>query len=125
MPARHKDISVNNPTISRLAWRLQSLWENIRSFAYGLWITRISVASVVCGALLFYYARQAQDLFMEVGETPSASLKYWTIFYVAVLFGWVLPVYVSARWILTRIERQAAHDGGGAVLLDWVRHTVP
>jgi WD40 repeat protein len=125
MLANDMAASANNQKNYGLATRVQNHWSDVRSLAYGLWVARISVASVVCGGLLFYYARQAQDLFMEVGDTHGEGLKYWAFFYAAVLLGWVLPVYVSARWIFTKVKKGTSANENDPALKEWARHTVP
>jgi WD40 repeat protein len=96
---------------------LERRWGSVRSFAYGLWIARISTASVLIGAAVFYYARAAQDLFLEVLDRWYWQLGYWCLFYVVVLLFWVFPVYLSARWILCRPTASGVEA--------WVRRGVP
>lgn len=68
-----------------------------------LWICRISVASLLFGILLFIFAPQTQDTFLEVHGHPawdSGNIFYWGSFFFLAILVWVLPVHYSARWNL-------------------------
>jgi WD40 repeat protein len=115
----------DQPWHHRLVDRVERSWSKLRDIAYGLWIARVSAASVIIGSVLFYYARPAQDLFFEVRDTHLSSLGYWGLFYFVVLLFWVFPVYLSARWILARVDVIRLRRPGLPAVEDRVRRTVP
>jgi len=112
--------AVERPWQFRILVGTDRAWGHLRSFAYGMWIARVSAASVLVGALLFYYGRPAQDLFLEVGDRALLSVGYWGLFYLVVLAFWVFPVYLSARWVLARIDGVRVPP-----VEDWVRRRIP
>jgi WD40 repeat protein len=93
--------------VSRLVNQLYQSWLDVRCYLITLKIAWISTASVAFGILLLVTRHEAQDLFLEVGH-PISDLLFWLLFYLAVIFCWALPVFVSARWILTKIEDGAS-----------------
>ena len=72
-------------------------WGAVHSFWYGLKLAKAAAISVLLGLLLFYAVPQAQDLFLEVRGSAFANTVFWITFYLAVLVGWAIPVYVSSR----------------------------
>src|SRR5262245_59275573 len=77
-------------------------WSDIRDFCHGVRVAWVSAASAAIGLILYLKATQAQDLFLEVRGHPLSDALFWGGFYLAVVLGWALPVFVSARWILVR-----------------------
>jgi hypothetical protein len=95
-------------------------------FVYGLWIARASTASVLTAALLFYGVQPAQDLFLQVGDKVHTTIVHWLLFYLVVVIAWVFPIYLSARWVLTRWNRLAAATQVRQTPVDaWVSRMVP
>jgi hypothetical protein len=110
------------------AWlrcRGDASWDTVLRLAYGLWIARASTASVLAGALLFCGVQQAQDLFLEVRDSVHLTIVHWLLFYLVVVVAWVFPVYLSARWVLTRWNRLAAIQARRTPVDPWVRRMVP
>ena len=109
-----------------LAGQVSHGWSTVRCLITGLKIAWVSVASVVLGMLL-YSVPQVQDLFLEVKGSTIRSVGHWLWFYLAVLLAWSLPVYISSRWILSRIEQQHV-DGAqraGEQFPPWVKRWIP
>ena len=74
-----------------------SAWDSTgRVFLRALWIARVPVASIL-GALLIFSVAEAQDLFIDVPPDWFDRLLHWTMFYVAAILFWVLPVHFSSR----------------------------
>src|ERR1700674_1679561 len=95
-------------------------------FVYGLWIARASTASVLAAALLFYGVQPAQDLFLQVGDKVHPTIVHWLLFHLVVVVAWVFPIYLSARWVLTRWNRLAAATQARQTPVDpWVSRMVP
>ena len=106
--------------------RVHAHWSDVRRVGRGLRLAWVSVTSVAFGAILFYSAPQAQDLFLEVRGSLLSGTLFWTEFYLLTLFAWALPVYVSSRWILSRFDRQALLFGAEQLPVDdWVRQWIP
>ena len=61
--------------------RVNAHWSDVRSFGRGLRLAWVSVTSVAFGAILFYTAPQAQDLFLEVRGSLLSGTLFWTQFY--------------------------------------------
>jgi len=109
----------------RFVEKISRQWGHIRAFLGGLRYAWVSATSVLLGLLLFTFAPQTQDLFLEVrGSTASGSL-FWLGFYAATLIAWVLPVYVSSHWILYKFGNQSLTFYGLPVVEDWVCRAVP
>jgi WD40 repeat protein len=83
---------------------LVARWTQIRDFWQGVKLAKASVLSVLFGMLLYSSVRQVQDLFLEVRGSGLMDGLFWTSFYLILLIGWVIPVYVCARWILSRFS---------------------
>ena len=97
-------------------------WANVRAYWQGMKLAKASVISVTIGLLLFLAVPQAQDLFLEVRGSAARNATFWAAFYFAVLAGWVLPVYLSASWVLWQFRQ------GTSVLYpvsDEVRGSIP
>jgi hypothetical protein len=91
--------------VLRLKWAalldaLFSLWGRIRQFLYGVKLTWASAASTLIGVSLFLKAAQVQDLFLEVRHDIFSDVRFWMYFYLLVIVAWIIPVYLSARWML-------------------------
>ena len=101
---------------------LGSWWSRVCEFFDGLWGARVAAASAALGFLLYVGSSQGQDLFLEVKGNLWADINLWSGFYIALIFGWALPVFVSSRWILKRRE-----NGVGALpdIEPWVSGWVP
>jgi len=95
--------------IKALSGHLHARWLYVRSYLIGLRTAWVSAASVAVAFWFFLSWLEVQDLFLEVGH-PLEEPVYWAIFYLLVILAWALPVFVSARWILTKLEQQP--EGG-------------
>ena len=100
-------------------------WGVVRDLAHGARLAWISTTSVVLGFLLFLFAPQAQDLFLEVRGSWLSGIGYWLSFYVCVLIAWMAPVYVSSRWIMWRFREGATDWTQEKPVKDWVRRSLP
>ena len=89
----------------RLRNAVHARWAGIRAFWHGVKLAKASAISALAGVLLFLAVPQAQDLFLEVRGSAAMNGVFWAAFYLAVLAGWVFPVYVSARWVLSGTAR--------------------
>ena len=130
-PTRSGQSYWRDTTAAWLAWlrrcgdQFHASWNTVRPFAYGLWIARASTASVLAGALLFYGVQPAQDLFLGVRDTVHPTIVHWLLFYSVVVVAWVFPIYLSARWVLTRWNRLAATQAGRTPVDALVSQMVP
>ena len=117
----------SNPRIHRLRNGVHARWGTIRSLWHGLKVAKASVISVLFGLLLFYAVPQAQDLFLEVRGSALMGTIFWIAFYLAILVGWAIPVYVSSRWVLSRFPEgaTASPEDGPVAIKDWVRRAIP
>lgn len=106
--------------------RIYGRWLEVRSFLTGLRIAWVSTASAAIGFLLFLVAAAAQDILLEVNYDDGwKNLYSWTWFYLLVILFWALPVFVSARWILTRFEEGSTRHPNVEPVPPWVRAVVP
>jgi hypothetical protein len=106
------------------AVHLYALWYQIREFAYGLRLVWLATASLVVGCILFL-TPQAQDLFLEVRGTVATGAWFWLQFYLAVLLIWVLPIYVSSRWLLWQFRKDLSPDPERRPVAEWARRLIP
>lgn len=109
----------------RFPERIEGKWTQIRAFLDGLRIAWVPTASVLLAFWLFSSAPQAQDLFLEVRGSAAIGTLFWIGFYLAVLFAWVLPVFVCAHWILYWVRKEGIAPYTNTVVEDWVCHYVP
>jgi WD40 repeat protein len=111
-----------------LSWRtiapkcmitMRALWQGIK-------VAKAAVISVALGFFLFYAVPQAQDLFLEVRGSIAEGALFWIAFYLAVLIGWVLPVYISTRWALSQFPAGTnVVLAQGIAVEAWVRRALP
>lgn len=106
-------------------WHTTVAWSDLRDMCHGVRIAWIAASSVGIGFLLFLLAPQAQDLFLEVRGRMLAGLLYWTAFYLLVLAAWVLPVYLSSRWILRQFADGATGWTDETPVGAWVHRLLP
>ncbi len=93
---------------ARVALRhLQHGWQRLREFGHGLRVAGIASLSVGLGLFTYWAVPQAQDLFLEIFGSWGTATLYWMFFYGMVVVAWVLPVYLSSRWILARYNALA------------------
>lgn len=93
---------------ARVALRhLQHGWQRLREFGHGLRVAGIASFSVGLGLFIYWAVPQAQDLFLEIFGSWGTATLYWMFFYGMVVVAWVLPVYLSSRWILARYNALA------------------
>jgi len=98
---------------------MRALWQGIK-------VAKAAVISVACGFFLFYAVPQAQDLFLEVRGSIAEGALFWIVFYLAVLIGWVLPVYISSRWALSQFPAGTnVALAQGIAVEAWVRRALP
>jgi len=104
---------------------LYDKWLEVRCLFVGLRIAWVSVASALVGFALFLSAPPAQDILLETKGDLAADAAYWAIFYALVILTWALPVFVSARWILTFTEGSPNAPALFESLPRWVRQYIP
>jgi hypothetical protein len=73
---------------------------DLRVFLRALWTARVPVASIVVAALLFGFVPEAQDLFIDIPNSWWSRVGHWTVFYIAAILFWVMPVNFAARLAL-------------------------
>jgi hypothetical protein len=118
-------LSTAVPASTGVLAALQAHWDHVRSYLHGFRIAWVPTLSVTAGLLLFLVAPQAQDLFLDVRGNLLQGAWYWLMFYAAVLLVWVLPVYVSARWILWQCRTGRITHPDARAVTDDVRRLVP
>lgn len=98
-----------------------------------LWICRFASASVALGLLVFWFAPQSRDIFLEIAGHLGTKQGSWVEslwldnflrstwfavqFCIALLFLWAIPLHGAARWSLdslanppkTLLGRKTAH----------------
>lgn len=111
--------------LNRLGRSAQDTWTHTRAFIRGLAVAWVSAASVITGLLIFAIAPPAQDLFLEVRGSRLIGFLFWLGFYAAVAVAWIVPVYVSAKWILYHCHHQSARPSHALPVEDWVLGVVP
>lgn len=79
-------------------------WMSARIFLSSLRIVWVSCASLLIGALTLVHTKQGQDLFLDVRGGFLIGTAFWAAFYVIFILMWVLPIYFSSRWILSRVD---------------------
>lgn len=109
---------------TRIADRCFAGWCRVREYAYGLKLVWIPLLSVVFGGVLFL-TPQAQDLFLEVRGTPADGLRFWLQFYLMVLVIWVLPIYISSRWLLWQFREDGGVHPDRRAVTDHARRIIP
>src|SRR5262245_14469699 len=118
-------LSTVMPAATSTLATLQAYWDYVRSYLHGFRIAWVPTLSVTVGVLLFLVAPQAQDLFLDVRGGLLPGAWYWLMFYTAVLLVWVLPVYISARWILWQCRTGCITHRDARPVTDDVRRRVP
>jgi hypothetical protein len=118
-------LSTAVPAATSTLATLQAHWDYVRSYLHGYRIAWVPTLSVTAGVLLFLVAPQAQDLFLDVRGGLLRGAWYWLMFYIAVLLVWVLPVYISARWILWQCRMGCVTHPDARGVTDDVRRLVP
>ena len=87
-------------------------WAAVRRWVRVLWVSRVSVASCVAGAVLFLWIVQARDLLLE-SPGSADELDFFTVaemalfaawFAFLLLVVWAAPVHAVARICLNRTE---------------------
>lgn len=73
---------------------------HVRDLVRVLWACRVSITSLVLGVALFWLAAPARDLFMDQRTTTLSNVAFWSLFGLALTFGWAMPVHYSARRVL-------------------------
>lgn len=104
---------------------LYEKWLEVRCLFVGLRIAWVSALSALVGFALFLSAPPAQDILLETKGDLAADAAYWATFYGLVILAWALPVFVSARWILTFTEARPTAPAVFESLPRWVRQYVP
>ncbi len=103
------------------------VWRLTRELAHGLRVAGVASTSVVLGLLMYWIVPQAQDLFLEMSANRSNAVLFWMAFYAVLVIAWVVPVYISSRWILARYnllaERSSEDDQ--VPVKPWVTRLVP
>src|SRR5262245_36526684 len=89
---------------------LYRCWLQARFVLIGLRVAWICTASALIGFVLLVTRPEARDILLDVRDEPWL---FWTIFYVVLVLAWILPVFVAARWRLTRYREssQEAEQG--------------
>lgn len=122
--------------VSERTMRIGGGWRSMGELMLAIRVCIVPVSSVLIGLVLFYAIDQVHDLFLETFGTPGqgvfqrlalSGLGLWTLFYLCIIFGWVLPVYLSSRWLLARYNTIASDSLKDALVPveDWVRHRLP
>src|SRR5262245_40518037 len=101
------------------------LWSRLLALVHGLRLAWIATLSACSGLVLFWLAPQTQGLFLEALGGTGTILVSWVIFYITVVCFWILPVYTSAQWILTRWRETDTAPTQIRRVADWVRSSVP
>lgn len=112
---------------SRLGRFLGGFWVFLVDGAKVLWITRVSVISVLIGALSLMAIPQVRDTFLEMrGEVPLSkpNLLLWGIFFFSAVFFWTLPVHYAARRNVRR-DPDLNWCEGGRRWADWWGTWIP
>src|SRR5271169_1276783 len=82
-----------------MGWGTYALW-----FVRILFACRVSLISVVAGALLFAFATPARDLFADVtyGALPGSLVAWghWLWFFALLILVWAFPAHYAARRLL-------------------------
>jgi len=126
MPLTSEAIQTSSLPLSDWKTTAAARMRSLRALWQGVKVAKAAVLSVLLGSLLFYAVPQAQDLFLEVRGSIARGAVFWLEFYLAVLIGWVTPVYISSRWALSQFpsgpDAGAAH---GISVEDWVSRVLP
>jgi hypothetical protein len=77
----------------------QAAW---RVWAKALWVSRVSITSVLLGLILFGLSEAVQELFYDIRSNTLSTIGVWTVFFFAVVFFWTTPVLFSARILLAQ-----------------------
>jgi hypothetical protein len=122
-------------TLQQLFQRLKQffsrLWGNTLDAATVLWITRVSVASMVIGAVLFLAIPPVRDTLLEMrGDSPFSrdNLIRWSIFFLSAILFWALPVHYAARRNVERhpfFADRAEHESERPTGVDWWSRWIP
>ena len=67
------------------------------------------------------------DLFLDSTSGLGRDALFWSYFFILALVCWVLPVYLSARWVLARynVLASASHEDALIPVKDWVCRLEP
>src|SRR5260370_12132077 len=81
------------------------MWANILDLALILWVVRVRVGGVLAGMMLLVLVAQAQDLLVELIESP------WRIglYMVLLFFVWASTTHYAARLLLDTDARFRAY----------------
>ena len=90
----------NQSASSWVVGRCRVCWNRVVDACLVLWITRVSLVSVVAGFILLLAVPQARDTFLEVRGESALSLEnvlFWGFFFLSILIFWALPVHYCAK----------------------------
>ena len=76
-------------------------WSEVIDLALILWITRVPVGALLVGFALLYLVPQAQDLLVELIESPWHVVLFLTL----VFFVWASSTHYAARLLLDTDDR--------------------
>ena len=81
------------------------MWGNVLDLALILWIVRVPVCALLVGIALLVLVPQAQDLLVELIESPSRIALYMVLLF----FVWASTTHYAARLLLDTDARFRAH----------------
>ena len=121
------DWDPNRSWLHAILQPLALLWRRARQLLHGLRVAGVATGSVLLGMLMYAYVDQVHDLFLEVNGNRLHAVLFWSAFYLAVIVVWVVPVYLSARYIIARYNTLAAAsaDDDQIPVEPWVASLVP
>ena len=81
------------------------MWGNILDLALILWVVRVPLGALLAGITLLVLVPQAQDLLVELIESPWRIALYMVLLF----FVWAATTHYAARLLLDTDARFRAH----------------
>lgn len=105
------------------AQRAFDAWDRIRYFFWLLWLCRVPAFSAILGGIIYCTVPQARDLAIEVQnrDFSLADAEFNAVVYLFLFFGWILPVFFSATWLIDK----STHPLSSQPKLQWLHRLIP
>ena len=98
------------------------MWANILDLALVLWVVRVPLGALLAGFTLLVLVPQAQDLLVELIESPWRIGLYLTFLF----FVWASTTHYAARLLLDTDARFRAHaNSRQSPFLNWLETWIP
>ena len=107
--------------LRRVSNLVQELTRTLRAIFLVLWITRVSLTSVVGALVLFLTIPQIRDLLVDHSALDDPQhYGFWTVFWLFVWIFWLAPLYAASRYALLTAMRALTPTGDNAAVMPFL-----